>query len=187
MVFYSCSGFLNESINSELKRDAWIWIVNFLDNTDSFNYSNDLKDIVQDFEELPEKELESINIGIRKWISITDEEMVQEKENFLKAIDVLYNEPYLKLKCMKIANYFKTSATKFMEFDEKFDNALIILSKDYSNIIENRLKFKKVLSSEHRGAQLQTSDILRKNVESYPMFPLYFTIFYYASKYSKYT
>ena len=149
MIFYSCGVFLNESIDADEKTDAWIEMINLLDSAHYFDYTNYTKAMIQNFEHLSDKKLERISFETRKWVSITNEEMIQEKEKCLKSIDALYADPNLKLKRMQLANFLKSAESKETKFDVKFNNNLITLSKDYTSIFENRSKFEKLLSTEH--------------------------------------
>lgn len=149
IVISNYSAFLNEPIDTEEKEKAWINLVKFLDEADSIEYSKEMRKI---YEALSEEDMEKMidfqEAYVKKWISITPDQMLQEKKTVLE----FYNNVNADEKNQEEwQGFFKMSKNlkekmNSINYYNSFNENLKILSTDYCTYIKNRTDFCKSLN-----------------------------------------
>lgn len=133
------SPFLNEPIDTPEKEEAWLELVNRLDNIENIEYIDEMNEIykkinAEEFEKYKDK-AKKIS---KKWISITDSEMDDSKEHFLKNInDINESSPEI---IKMLENLMITMK------DINLDKYLSVLSEDYRKYKDNWVKYNKLLN-----------------------------------------
>lgn len=135
--------FLNSSIDTKEKEDAWLSLVKFLDEVESIEYPEEVKEI---YEKLTDQDVEKIEShlaqNIKKWIEITDEEIVTERKQILENVDrmndgdmqVSWQKTFIMGKSMK-------DQMKNLDYYDKFVGNLKILSSEYNEYVNKMRKF----------------------------------------------
>ncbi len=138
IMFYG--SFLNEPVDSPEKEDAWLSLVKLLDEAEPIVLTEGMETL---YEDMSEEDLIKSSPGVFEYIgkivSMTDEFKDQIKKEIYDAAkqvetDEKTKEGFLKVKA------FKKSLNEQMNkvnFDERFDKSLKILSKDYTTYVNN--------------------------------------------------
>lgn len=128
--------FLNIILDSDEKKQAWIKLVEFLDNLNEADIENP---IIKDINNINEDKIESfkkdIRENIKKILSSNKNELEEFKQKFIKSnIDLrknLLENEELKIKFKKSFENSKNMINDMGYPDNKLDEYLEILSEDY--------------------------------------------------------
>ena len=149
MIVFSFSPFLNEAVDTQAKEVAWLNMVKFLDEVESIEYSDDMKEVYEKLTDEDMKEYEKFsNDNVKKWINITDEELAAEKKQFFEIVSRMNSGTDMQSaweKTFKMSKSIKEQI-KSIGYYEKFIENLKILSSDYDEYSNTRAKFFKSLN-----------------------------------------
>lgn len=149
MIIFNFSPFLNEAVDTLEKEEAWLNMVKFLDEVESIEYSDDMKEV---YEKLTDEDMEKYekfsNDNVKKWINITDEELAAEKKQFFETISRMNSDTDMQPaweKTFKISKSIKEQINN-IDYYEKFIENLKVLSSGYCEYNNTRTKFFKSLN-----------------------------------------
>lgn len=138
--------FLNEPIDTVEKEKAWISIVKALDEMDSINYPKEMSPIYKDLsDEDIEKYIKFYEEYHRKWINITEGELLEERKKYIEHIENLNKDTEGNKRFFDLTGNLKKSMAS-IGFYEGVNKNLKVLSKNYCKYIENLQKFNKLMN-----------------------------------------
>jgi DNA-binding transcriptional MerR regulator len=146
MLVIHYAHFLNSSINTKEKEVAWLNVINFLDEVESIEYPEEMKDIYENLTNVDIEKFENIAIeNVKKWIGINDEGLRSEKRQFLEFMNRMNSDANMQASWQKTFRIDKTmkDQIKNIGYYNKFTENLKILSEDYceyTNAINNFTK-----------------------------------------------
>ncbi|WP_425806684.1 MerR family transcriptional regulator [Desulfitobacterium sp. Sab5] len=146
MLVIHYAPFLNSPIDTKEKEDAWLNLVEFLDEVESIEYPEEMKEIYKNLTDEDMEKYENVSIkNAKKWIGIKDEELLDEKKQFLEFIERLNSDADMQSSWQKTFRIDKTlkEQMKNINYYEKFTENLKILSEDYceyTNAMNNYIK-----------------------------------------------
>lgn len=144
MMISNYSAFLNEPIDTGEKEEAWISLVKFLDEADSIEYSKEMGRIYEALSEEDMKKMTDFQEAyVKKWISITPEQALEEKNTVLEFYDKVNSDEKNQeewQRFYKMSNGLKEKM-KNINYYNIFNENLKILSSDYCTYIKNRTDF----------------------------------------------
>ena len=119
-------------------------MVEFLDEVESIEYSQEMKEM---YENLTDQDMERIEDFFakdsRKWIRITDEELLAERKQFFETVNRMNRDTDMQsalLKNSRIEKSFKGQMNNLGYYD-KLEENLKVLSSDYYIYTNTRKKF----------------------------------------------
>lgn len=139
MIIVHFSPFLNESIDTKEKEEAWIEIVNYLDEAEDIKYPEEFEKI---FSCIPDEQMEEVskhvNQRIRKMIDSSPEELDNYKKEIMESIRQMQESEEYKENHAKMWNMNVPLRHQLMEsgYYEKFIKNLKVISKDYQRYCE---------------------------------------------------
>jgi len=143
------SPFLNASIDTKEKEEAWLNLVKFLDEVEGIEYPEEMKEM---YENLTSQDLERmeryLTEDIKKWIGITDEELLAERKQFFETMNNMNSYSDMQsclLKNDRIGKGLKEKMTNVGYYD-KFNENLKVLCSDYYEYTNTRNEFFKSLN-----------------------------------------
>ncbi|MHC1685222.1 MAG: MerR family transcriptional regulator [Clostridiaceae bacterium] len=146
VIIAQFSVFLNDPIDTKEKEEAWLDLVKFLDEVESISYSEDMQLMYDKLtDEDMEKVGENLSENAKKWISITEEELKEERRRILETIAKANNDNPQWKKLFTINKGLKEQM-KSIGYYDKFTENLKILSNDYKRYLQNRNEFYKSLN-----------------------------------------
>lgn len=149
MMISNYSAFLNEPIDTEEKEKAWVSLVKFLDEAGSIEYSKEMNRI---YEALSEEDMEKMTCFqeayVKKWISITPEQVLEEKNTVLGFYNKVNSDKKNQEEWQEFFRMSKGLKEKMnnINYYNSFNENLKILSSDYCKYIRNRTDFCKSLN-----------------------------------------
>ena len=149
MFVVQYSPFLDASIDTKEKEEAWLNLVKFLDEVEGIEYSKEMKEL---YENLTNQDMEKLEIGltknVKKWIGITDEELLAEREKFFDYLNKMNSDTHLQLSWQKTFRMDKSmkEQMKNVSFHDNFTKNLKILSSDFCEYINTFDEFSKSLN-----------------------------------------
>lgn len=149
MLVLNYSLFLHEPIDTQEKEDAWISIVKFLDEAEEIEYPEEIQEMYEKFtEEDMEKYEATWSENIKKWIHITDEGLMKEKEKMLETIQRINCNPDMQLQNKKVSALSEhlRGLMKNIGYYDRFVKNLKMLSKDFCRYTHNQAAFAKLLN-----------------------------------------
>ena len=97
MLVINYSPFLNAAIDTKEKEEAWLNLVKFLDEVEGIEYPKEMKDV---YENLTNQDMDKIERhlaeNIKKWIGITDEELLAERKQFFETMNKMNSDTAMK-------------------------------------------------------------------------------------------
>lgn len=150
MLIMQYSSFLNEPIDTPEKEEAWISIIKFLDEVEAIKYPQEIVDM---YEKLTIKDIEKyekyIHDYIEKWLTITEEGFVNEREKISDYTYRLKDDPDMQAEYIKLTNLSEGMRGLMNEigYYDKFVKNLKILSKAfcvYNEKVEKLSEFSKL-------------------------------------------
>ncbi|MCO5385228.1 MAG: MerR family transcriptional regulator [Desulfosporosinus sp.] len=149
MFVIQYSPFLNASIDTKEKEEAWLNLVKFLDEVEGIEYPEEMKEM---YENLTSQDLERIERylaeDIKKWIGITDEELLAERKQFFETMNKMNSDSDMQsclLKNDRIGKGLKEQM-KNVGYYDKFNENLKVLCSDYYEYTNTRNEFFKSLN-----------------------------------------
>lgn len=149
MLVINYSPFLNSSINTKEKEEAWSNLVKFLDEVEGIEYPDEMNEI---YENLTEEDIEKhenfLIQDVKKWIQITDEELLAERKQVFEFMNKMNSDSDKQLLWQKTFSMTKNikEQMKNVGYYEKFIENLKILSEDYCKYTKTRNDFIKSLN-----------------------------------------
>ncbi|MDP4180708.1 MAG: MerR family transcriptional regulator [Bacillota bacterium] len=151
-IYYS--PFLNDPVDTPKKEEAWYDIVKFLDEVETVDYPQEMNDIYKNItDEVVEIYEKHTSDQVKKWLTITDEGIVAEREQMLSNIRKINQNSENQSQLLKVSNISKSfnGSLSSIGYHEKFTNNLKILSRDYRTYTENMQKFSASLNIKING------------------------------------
>jgi len=149
MLLINYSPFLNSSIDTREKEEAWLNLVRFLDEVDGIEYSEEMKEM---YENLTNQDMEKIERflaeNIKKWIGITDEELLAERKQLVETMNKMNSDTHMQLLWQKTFRMDKSmkEQMKNVSYYDKFNDNLKVLSSDYYEYTNTKDNFIKSLN-----------------------------------------
>ncbi|URZ07388.1 MerR family transcriptional regulator [Clostridium felsineum] len=149
LMFANYSPFLNEPIDTKEKEGAFINLVKFMDEAQEIRYPVGFEKM---YEKLTKEEIEKIEITtqkrVEKWISITDEQLLEEKKVLLDFMKKVKHDEKVKDNWKKTFVMDKEikKQMKNINYHKNFNENLKILSRAYSVYVKNMSRFEKMLN-----------------------------------------
>ncbi|MCB8815434.1 MerR family transcriptional regulator [Desulfosporosinus shakirovi] len=144
MLVINYSPFLNAPINTKEKEEAWLNMVEFLDEVEGIEYPEEMKEM---YENLTNQDMEKFEDFFakeaRKWTKITDEELLVERTQFFENMNKMNSDTDMQsalLKNSRIVKSLKGQMNNHGYYD-KFEENLKVLSSDYCIYSNTRKKF----------------------------------------------
>ncbi|KUO73560.1 MAG: hypothetical protein APF81_22625 [Desulfosporosinus sp. BRH_c37] len=134
MLVIQYSPFLNASIDTKEKEEAWLNLVKFLDEVEGLEYPEEMKEL---YENLTNQDMEKMERylaeNIKKWIGITTEELLAEREKFFETMNKMNSDTAMQSSWQKTFRMDKNmkEQMKNVSFYDKFNENLKVLSSDY--------------------------------------------------------
>ena len=147
MLVIKYSPFLNASIDTQEKEEAWLNLVKFLDEVEGIEYPEEMKEL---YENLTNQDMEKIERylaeNVKKWIGITDEELLVERKQFFETFNRMNSD--MQLAYQKISRMEKSmkEQMKNVSFHDQFNENLKVLSSDYYEYTNTFNEFTKSLN-----------------------------------------
>ncbi|MDR3587878.1 MAG: hypothetical protein P4L59_21590, partial [Desulfosporosinus sp.] len=144
MLLMNYSPFLNASVDTKEKEEAWLNMVNFLDEVESIEYPEEMKEL---YENLTKQDMEKFENffaeNTKKWIKITDEELLAERKQFFENVNRINSDTDMQSALLKNSRIEKSlkGETRNLGYYDKFEQNLKVLSSDYYVYINTRNKF----------------------------------------------
>ncbi len=146
MLTMHFSPFLTEAIDTPLKEQAWLSIVQFLDEVENIEYPDEFKELYEKVDdEFLKKYEDFINDNVKKWLDFKDEDVVKERESLIKNIDKINQNNEMKDEFKKftaLSGCIKDLMNNIGYYD-RFVNNLKILSEKYSLYTQKTTEFYK--------------------------------------------
>lgn len=138
IMFYG--SFLNEPIDTPEKKDAWLSLVNLLDKAEPIVLTDDMAAMYDDMsEEDLVKSSSGVSEYIDKMVALSDEFKEEIRNSYNVVVKKVETDEDAKERLLKV-KAFKKSFNEQMNkvnFDERFDKCLRILSNDYCTYVNN--------------------------------------------------
>lgn len=148
MVIYF-SPFLNAPIDTKEKEEAWLNMVNFLDEVESVEYS---EEILEMYENLTNEYMERLG-GlsaklVKKWVGITDEELLAERKKCHEFMNRVNGDTDMQVWMQKLSRIEKSikEQMKNLGYYHKFEENLKVISSDYNEYVNTMKKFSESLN-----------------------------------------
>lgn len=148
MFIINYSPFLNTSLDTIEKEEAWLNLIKFLDEVEGIEYPEEMKEM---YENLTNQDMERIERylaeNIKKWIGITDEELLAERKQLFENVNRM-NSGDMQLSWQKTFRMDKSmkEQMKNLNYYDKFNDNLKVLSSDYYEYANTRNNFLKSLN-----------------------------------------
>lgn len=143
------SPFLNEPIDTPEKEQAWLSIVQFLDETENIEYPDELNELYEKVDDEYLKKYEEFsNDTVKKWLDFKDEDLVKEREKVMQSFDQINQSSDIKdglKRITALTGYIKDLMSN-MGYYERFVNNLKILSESYSVYTKKTTEFYKTIN-----------------------------------------
>jgi len=149
MLVIQYSPFLNASIDTKEKEEAWLNLVKFLDEVEGIEYPEEMKEL---YENLTNQDMEKMERhlaeNVRKWIGITDEELLVERKQFFEFMNKMNGDTDMQSSWQRTSRITKSmnEQMKNVSFYDKFNENLKILSSDYYEYTNTFNEFSKSLN-----------------------------------------
>lgn len=149
MLVIQYSPFLNASIDTKEKEKAWLNLVKFLDEVEGIEYPEEMKEL---YENLTIQEIEKLekylSENIKKWIGITDEELLAERKKFFEIMKKMNSDTVMQSSWQKTFRINKSMKEQMKNvcFYDKFNENLKVLSRDYYEYTNTMNEFNKSLN-----------------------------------------
>jgi len=134
MLVIQYSPFLNASIDTKEKEEAWLNLVKFLDEVEGLEYPEEMKEL---YENLTNQDMEKMERYLaentKKWIGITAEELIVERKKFFETMNKMNSDTAMQSSWQKTFRLDKSMKEKMknVSFYDKFNENLKVLSSDY--------------------------------------------------------
>ncbi|MDR3599505.1 MAG: hypothetical protein P4L49_03335, partial [Desulfosporosinus sp.] len=144
ILLMNYSPFLNASVDTKEKEEAWLNMVKFLDEVESVEYPEEMKEL---YENLTKQDMEKFENffteNIKKWIRITDEELLAERKQFFENMNRINSDTDMQSALLKNSRIEKSlkGQMKNLGYYDKFEQNLKVLSSDYYVYVNTRNKF----------------------------------------------
>ncbi|MHB8074525.1 MerR family transcriptional regulator [Desulfosporosinus fructosivorans] len=151
MLVINYSPFLNAPINTKEEVEAWLDLVKFLDEVESIEYSEEMKAMYENLTNQDmEKYEEFLTENVKKWIRITDEELLAERKQFFESMNRMNSDPDMQSAWQSTSIMTKSlkGQMKDLGYYDKFIENLKVLSRDYSEYTNTRNEFFESLNLE---------------------------------------
>ena len=149
MFVVQYSPFLDASIDTKEKEEAWLNLVKFLDEVEGLEYPEEMKEL---YENLTNQDMEKIERSlaenVKKWIGITDEELLAERKQFLEFMNKMNGDTDMQSSWQRTSRITKSmkEQMKNVSFYDQFIENLKILSSDYYEYTNTFNEFTKSLN-----------------------------------------
>ncbi|MDP4094942.1 MAG: MerR family transcriptional regulator [Bacillota bacterium] len=154
LMNYGC--FLNEPIDTPEKEEAWLALVQFLDETETILLP---EEFVAGYESISEGALKDYETEytehIRNMISPSQEYLDKMEKIFDATLKKIRESEDAKLQFGKVRELKKTISGNLIGYDEKFTKNLRILSSDFNKYIENYNKLASILRNKFSVKELE--------------------------------
>jgi len=144
MMVINYSPFLNASINTKEKEEAWLNLVKFLDEVESIEYSEEMEEMYENWTNQDMEKFERLSAdNVKKWIRITDEELLAERKNFFEIMNRMNSDTDMQ-SALQITFRMSKSMKEQMKnigYYDKFTENLKVLSSDYYEYTNTRNEF----------------------------------------------
>jgi len=145
MLVIHYSPFLNSSIDTQEKEEAWLNLVKFLDEVEGIEYPEEMKEMYENLTDQDLEKFEKFSVNhVKKWIGITDEELLAERK---KIFETMKNSD-MQLAYQKVSRIEKSmkEQMKDVSFYDQFNENLKVLSSDYYEYTNTFNEFSKSLN-----------------------------------------
>ena len=138
------SPFLNSSINTKEKEEAWLNLVKFLDEVEGIEYPEEMKAMYENLTNEDMENLENFSVGnVKKWIGITDEELLAERKQVFELMNRMNSDADMQSSWQITFRMTKSmkEQMKNVGYYDKFTENLKVLSSDYCEYTNTRNEF----------------------------------------------
>ena len=149
MLVIQFSPFLNASIDTKEKEEAWLNLVKFLDEVEGIEYPEEMKELYENLTEQDMEKMErNLDENIKKWIGITAEELLAERKKIFETMNKMNSDTAMQSSWQKTFRMDKSmkEQMKNVSFHDKFTKNLKVLSSDYSEYTKTINEFNKSLN-----------------------------------------
>lgn len=151
MLVVNYSPFLNSSIDTKEKEEAWLNLVTFLDEVEGIEYSEEMQEMYENWTNQDMEKFERFtDENVKKWLGITDEELIAERKQFFEIMKRMNSDTDMQSSWQKTSRMTKSikEQMKNVGYYDKFTENLKILSSDYCEYTNRRNEFFKSLNAK---------------------------------------